>query len=326
MSKKIRRRLFVVIQPLQYLQAMELFCCEEERILIVPWANKENQLYKLIDEKDWHKIIWVKFSGTALDLVLNRRRIRRLMSGLGNFDEVVISAYYNEFMNAVANWNYNARKILLEDGNATLTLDKSSHYQGLKYRLKHFACKAVGFDISPVNNVTMFLLDRPNEVKVPSIASNVMINKFSRLRSELEDYKSEETIYFISSAFINADMIDKDSYVGFLIRLANKYSDNKVKILLHRFDRLEDFSKLSELQNVEVIESTGPVEIYFQEKKVYPEKVITAGSGATETLELIYGVGVKVIMPDLATFKPECRSNVRILIDHLNEAYEVNFL
>jgi hypothetical protein len=326
MRAKVKRKLFVVIQPLQYLQALELFEDDEERILIVPWANEENQLYKLVKEEDWERVIWIEYSGSAIDILKNQKAIKSMLGELGSFDDVILSAYYNEFMNLVANYNSNSNIVLLEDGNATLTIDSSKHYKSIKYRAKYILCKLFGCDISPINNATLFILDRRDKMKTPSIAANVKVNTFKRLRAEVDNYAENDSVYFISSAFINVGMISKINYIDFIARLAKIYSKNNFKIMLHRFDKTSDFAELELLEHIEIIESMGPIELYFKENKIKPLKIITAGSGATETLNLIYGVDVNISMPFIENFEPSYRCKVELLIKHFQKSYNVNFL
>lgn len=319
----IKRKLFLIIQPLQYLQALELLQENDENILIVPWANEDNQLYKLVDIKAWSKVIWIEYSGTALDIIKNYKSIKQMLKELGTFNEVIISAYYNEFMNLVANSNLGSHVVLLEDGNATLMIDSSSHYKNIKFWSKYIACKIIGFNIIPIDKVTLVILDRKYKMKTPSIAVNVIVNDFKKLRAEVEQYDLHNSVYFISSAFINVGMLSRSDYIDFLIRLAKRYEQCEFKIVLHRFDKKTDFSELEKLSHVEVIDSVGPIELYFKESMIKPVKVITAGSGATETLQLIYGLDVDIIIPALESFNLKHRKNMELLVEYFRKSHNV---
>lgn len=326
MPLEAKRKLFVVIQPLQYLQALELFEDNEERILIALWADKNSQLHKLVCEDDWDQVIWLEYSGTALDILKHHKKIKSDIRTFGNLDEVVISAYYNEFMNLIANAFPSAKKILLEDGNATLTLDDEEHYNNLKFGAKKLLCYIYGFDIRPVENLTLFILDRPEKIAIPKIASGILVNTFKKLREEVRSYEQHNSVLFISSSFIDVGMIEKTDYINFLICLANKNAQSNFDIILHRFDKKSDFSEVLKLKHVNIIESTGPIEIYFKEKKYIPKKIISAGSGATETLELIYGIEVEIAMPKLSDFFPQYRKELESVTEHLSKSHKVEFL
>ncbi|UOB73966.1 MULTISPECIES: hypothetical protein [unclassified Pseudoalteromonas] len=322
----IKRKLFVIIQPLQYLQALELLQDCDENILIIPWANENNQLHKLVDKKIWNKVFWIKYSGTAVDIVKNNKAIKQMLKELGAFDEILISAYYNEFMNLIANSNPLSNKVLLEDGNATLLIDSSKHYKSIKFRSKYIVCKILGFDIRPIDNATLVTLDRKHKMATPLIAKNIIVNDFRKLQSEVVKYDLHNSVYFISSAFINAGMISRENYINFLLKLAKQYEQCEFKIVLHRFDKKTDFTEFNGLSHVEVIESTGPIELYFKDNMIKPLKVITAGSGATETLELIYGFDVNVVIPKLECFYLKHRKNMELLIEHFQVSHHVELL
>ena len=97
------KRLFVIIQPLQYLQALEIIDDSSENILIALWAHQESQLHDLVQPKTWDRIIWLDFSGSVIDILKNCRRIKNIIGSIGRVNEVIVSAYYNEFMNLIGN-------------------------------------------------------------------------------------------------------------------------------------------------------------------------------------------------------------------------------
>ena len=326
MNIKPTRKLFVIIQPLQYLQALELLREDDVCVLIALWANPQSQLHNLVNESDWSKVIWIEYSGSVIDIIKNRIQIRTTLTNLGVFDEVIVSAYYNEFMNLIVNGNSNSKVMLLEDGNATLFIDTYKYYESFKFKLKYLACKLIGFNICPITNVTLFTLSRLDDIKMPAIASNVVINDFRKLRTEIESYACDNSIYFISSSFINVGMLLKTDYISFLSNLALKTPNAPFNIMLHRFDDRNDFLALLELGNVNIHKFEGPIELYFKQQQINPMKVISSGSGATETLRLIYGLDVEIVMPDIQLFHPDYRENVELLVKHLKESYKVEFL
>lgn len=326
MQDSKKSKLFVVIQPLQYLQAVELFDENEYRVLIVPWANEENQLHSLVDPTDWDKILWVEYSGTALDVIKHRSELKKLLKTIGAFEEVIISAYYNELMNVFANSQRQAKITLLEDGNATLHIDSSTHYKTIKYYCKYFACKCFGFNIEPIKRATLFMLERKSPMKWPRIAADVKINTFKRLRAQVENYESNNSIYFVSSAFINAGMMSQSLYIEFLRAVAKKYNNHDLKIILHRFDKESDFIELNNIPNVEVLVSKGPIELLFKNIGEKPFKLISAGSAATETLSLIYDIDTSVVMPKISKFGIDHQADVQLMVEHLQKSHTVEFL
>lgn len=325
MSKPVRK-LFVVIQPLQYLQALELLNEDEECVLIALWANANSQLHQLIDEKDWHQVVWLEYSGTSMDLIKNRAELHPMMLNLGQFDEVIVSAYYNELMNWVVNYHSGAKRMMLEDGTATLLIDSNTMYSSMKFKLKYTVCRLFGFDISPIDNVTLFSLEREEGFKLPSIASDLVVNEFTRLRAQMCQLEGNDTVYFISSSFINVGMINKAHYIAFLSRVAQKYRDHSLNIILHRFDDEKDFTSLKDIDNVTVSKSSGPIELLFKQLQINPMKVLSAGSGATETLKVIYGIDVEVVLPQIEHFNPEYQQEMLELVQHFQKSYDVSYL
>lgn len=320
------RKLFVIIQPLQYLQALELLKEGEQCVLIALWANTSSQLHQLVDEKDWHKVIWLEYSGTYLDLIKNRAELRSMFKKLGSFDEVVVSAYYNALMNWTVNYYPLAKRVLLEDGTATLYFDSTKVYKTLKYRVQYYLCQVFGFDISPIDNVTLFILKRSIEIKIPKIASNVLFNDFSRLRAKSTYLEQVDAVYFISSSFISAGMMSKSSYIAFLARVAERYKAHPLNIILHRFDNESDFEPLRKIKNVSITKSSGPIELLFNKLQKRPKKVVSAGSAATETLKMIYNADVEVVIPNIESFHHEHQESMLELSNHFKKSCKVVFL
>ncbi|MCW9000088.1 MAG: hypothetical protein OQK04_15365, partial [Kangiellaceae bacterium] len=92
------------------------------------------------------------------------------------------------------------------------------------------------------------------------------------------------------------------------------------------FDDIDDYRSIQLLENVEVIESDGPIELYFKNRNLMPFKVVTAGSGATETLRLIYDCDIEVCLPDFSLFMPESRDEMRVLTDHFKSSFQVRVI
>lgn len=324
--KKQLNKLFIIIQPLQYLQALELKRTECFNTLVVLGANKESQLHNLVKENDWERIVWLSYNGTFVDILKQRKAIKLLLHSFTYLDEIYVSSFYNEFMNMVINYFPDKSRVLLEDGTANLLIDSSTKYNTIKFRLKYHFCKLFGFDVSPINEAKIFTVFKPNSGKIPKIATEVIVNDYRKLRAKLCNFKISDEIYFVSSAFISCGMISKEDYMGFLSNLAHEYSDRTLNIILHRFDQLDDFSLLLIHKNVNVIVSTGPIELYFINNEIQPYKVITAGSGATESLSLIYGINIDIIIPNLHLFNEKWRQEMATLALHFKDSHTVRFI
>mgnify|MGYP003642995545 CR=1 FL=1 len=318
--------LFIIIQPLQYLQALELKKTGYFNTLVVLGSNKKSQLHSLVKEDDWDRIVWLSYNGTFLDIIQHRKAIKVLLDSFTHLNEIFVSSFYNEFMNMIVNYFPKNSRVLLEDGTANLLIDSSTRYATIKFRLKNYLCKLFGYNVSPINEAKIFTVFKPNSGKVPKIATEVIVNEYRKLRAELCSFKVNDEIYFVSSAFISCGMISKEDYMEFLSKLAYEYSDKTLNIILHRFDNLADFYPLSIHSNVNVIASTGPIELYFIDNKINPYKVITAGSGATESLKLIYGINIDIIMPNLRCFNKKWQREMDTLALHFKESHTVRFI
>ena len=300
-----RRSLFVVIQPLQYLQALEIKREEEESVLLRLWIDGASQLENLVDVREWDLVIDLPLRGSLTDLVVHSRLIKATLLRLGDFDRVILSSYYNDFMNHLSSKFAESETWILEDGNVTLVMDGHRHYQRAKFFVKRAVAALFFFDIAPIKGATFFLLDRGNATVVPELAGNVVFHSFERLRSATEQFPATEKVFFISSCYVRSQMIDRSKYESFLLRVSDMFKPLQVVILLHRFEAKSDYPLLSEVENISIIESCGPVELLFQELNVRPKQVFSAGSAASDTLNLIYGAPIQVLLPPIEDFFTE---------------------
>lgn len=314
------------MQPLQYLQALELKSSDRFNVLILLGANEKNQLNRIVKEHDWDRVVWLSYNGTFIDIIQHRKAIKKLLTSFTNLNEIVVSSYYNEFMNMVINHFPKKSRVLLEDGVANLLIDSSTRYISIKFRLKLSLCKLFGYNISPINEAKFFTVFESDSGKIPKIASSVIVNKYSNIRNKISNQEQSKDIYFVSSSFIKCGMISIKKYMVFLSKLAQEYPSNTFNIILHRFDDLRNFTSLKYINNVNVINSVGPIELYFIENNVNPYKVITAGSGATESLKLIYDIDIDIVMPKLSNFNLTFQKEMELLALHFEESHSVKFI
>lgn len=319
------KKLFVIIQPLQYLQALEYKNDNDINILIVPWADKNNQVIKILNNSDWNEIIYLKYKGTLWDIFTNHMAIRKIISKLGKFDEIILSSFFNPLMNLISNSLNKTRNIILEDGMATLHLD-SKNKKSFKYYTKLILCKIIGFDISPIKKPTLFLLERKDKIEVPVLAKEAIYYKFHKLKSKILTYEQDSSIYFINSAYINGKMISKENYMDFLSKLSKQFANKGFKIFLHRFDDPSDFSKLEKFKNIKIIKLDIPIELYFYRNKIRPDLLITAGSGATETLDITYGFNIEIFFPKVDLFFKKYQGDILKSAAYLKKSYNVKFI
>ncbi|GAB6081153.1 hypothetical protein JCM30471_00670 [Desulfuromonas carbonis] len=323
---KRKKRLFIVIQSLQYLQAEEIFDDEDENILVVLWADEFSQLHSLVSSKIWDKIFWIQLRGTFYEVVKHRRYINKIIDDIGIIDEVIVSSYYNNLMNIFMNHYKNSNKILLEDGNATLTLDTNSYYSGKKTKLKNFILYLFGFDVSPIQKIDIFTTYKCVLEYPPKIAKNLIYNEFSRIKKKIKNLPDGKDVYFINSNYIQLKMIDKKVYIDFLKKSIDRFRGNNIKVILHRFDQVDDYNEIIGYRGTEVIKLKECVEIYFSKIHEKPYFILTAGSGATKTLYDIYRFNVKVFMPKIELFQPKFRKDIKTIVDKLGEKFNVEFL
>lgn len=324
--KKSKRKLFLVIQSLAYLQAEELLDDNDENVLVCLWADENSQLHKLVRPQIWDSIYWQEWRGSFPEIIRNREAIKSFSNKLGEFDEIIVSSYYNNLMNVFMNHHKDSNKVLLEDGTATLTLDTANYYSGFRTKAKLIILKMLGFDAAPVTGIDIFTSYESVADNPPKIAKHVLLNRFQKFKQCLSKHISNDIIYFINSNYIGACMIGKTEYIDFLKKSIEKYKDKKITVLLHRYDDPDNYREIDGYHGAEVLKLDECVETYFRKIQINPWLIITSGSGATKSLSDIYGFNVSVMLPPIHLFYEKHRFAMQVLADQLGEMFTVEFL
>lgn len=301
--------IFVIMQPFQYLQTLELIEPDNENHLVLLGDLKINQLAEVIDKSLWTNVLHFNFNGSYIDIIKNRKRIKNFLLSHKGIKRVVISSQYNEFMNLICNYFSSSEIILLDDGMANLLSNHNLTQQPLKKFIKFILCRMFGFDVRRIFDVTLFTMFEQFYKDPPIIAKRVIINKFINLKKLVRNKFISEDVVFISSAFVSNNMLSYADYSSFIISLANENLASKFTVFLHRFDDISLFLDLNS-HGIETIKLDIPIEAYFLHQSSLPKKVITSGSGATESLNLIFGIESEVKFPEITLFASSHREEI----------------
>lgn len=322
----MKKKLYIVLQPLQYLQISELFCMEDANYLVVLNAHKNSQLNNIINDDHWNEITRFNFSGTLFDLIKNRSKISEIINSLAHIDEIYVSSYYNEFMNFICNAFSRANITLLEDGNANLLLKEKIAQKNFRQRVKTSLGKVFGLDISAIKRADLYTIYPEMADLKPDFVNTIILNTYSKVKQKVTNFKCDNKVYFVSSNFVGLGMISIDAYVDFIVRLSKVYPGMELVVVLHRFDVHDGFRELLNYQGIAIAQPKVPIELFFLNEEVSPHKIITAGSGATDTLKAIYDYDIELLFPDMIYFKKTFRADIKSLKDYYKNKFDVSSL
>jgi hypothetical protein len=313
-----KRNIFIVLQPFQYLQALELHDHKDDNYLLLLGDVETNQLSNIVEKDIWTEVKHFPFNGSVLDLYKNRVEIKKFLNLFDSFDSVIISSQYNEFMNLICNYYPRAEAVLLDDGMANLLSDDKLNEHYFKRVIKQFFCSLFGFNVRRVFGLTLFTMFESFLSTPPAISKSIRINKFEKLKNRINKFVLSDDVLFISSAFVSNQMLTFHDYSNFIIELANKNISSKFTVVLHRFDDYTLFKALED-HRISVVRLGVPIEYYFLKQDKLPKKVITSGSGATESLRLIFGIEAEVVFPDIELFSEPHKNEILKLKEYFDK-------
>lgn len=300
--------LYLIFEPLQLLQARELFKKNECRVLFLFFMAGQSFLDDIVELDDWNKIVRFQFLGTPLDLIRNKKLIDKNIRSLGKIDKLVISNYTNNAINYISNQTGTVNIILLEDGLITLVFKELlNYYKGLRFLAKWWFLKLLNIDVAPPKNFIAFSIFDDNEDYFCGAAISILKNSYSILRLKLNLGDSEQRqnqCYVILSNYIELGYLSESYYVGIVCSIVNHYKTENINCILaaHRFCNLEFWRKRAIELKCDLISPKEPIELYFIKNQINPCYVATTGSGATYSLDLIFNPNIRVFLPETKQF------------------------
>lgn len=320
------KRLFIIAEPMQYLQCLELFIDEEERTLVII-GDKERRIECLINPTDWSRIINFPFIGTAKEFLIHGFLIKKFAVSLDCFDEIVTSSYTNNLSNYIISKHKKTNITLLEDGTVTFVLPEYiKQNKNIKAGLRRFIYRLAGFNVSPPPKINVFTIYQNLPIDYfQGNANKITINDFSNLKKKAINkcqIQKSDSIFIVTSNYLGLRMLKKEYYELFfntlleeILRLYNK----RLKIFLHRFENITEYMFINNKYGIEIEKAQVPIELYFIDKGIMPRYIVTTGSGASANLSLIYGAETTVYYPDIEAFNPIYKTQMGIVLENLKK-------
>lgn len=293
----IKENLFILRSPIQIInaiEAIEKFDLKNNILVLIfnSLDKNTNQINKLVKLYRWKKIIKLEnksrsklFRYVKLVNELKKSKYNYLFFGnLGTIQKVLIA-------------NLKVDNIyLLDDGTSTITyynnFIKKSKVNKYNFRELRFLFFGLKFKIkSEINLFTYFDLEVKSNIKIVKNELTLLNNK------DMLNFKHSNEIYFIGQPLDDVEVLSIDNYIKVLVAISKKFN-RKIIYIPHRAEsnELKDaISKIDE-QLIMVLNVNMPVELYFIENKIYPNKVISFFSTALNTMKAIYNkVDINVV-------------------------------
>jgi hypothetical protein len=305
----MKKNLFIVASPLQFLNAIEAreYFKTSNNILILIYNSKLNQVdfeqkQNILIESDWDEIIEYDlgkiakkkrfFEQVSLVKQLKKDSYEYLFSGdFGTIQQMIMS-------NVKVDQIY-----LLDDGTASIVIYKKlqdkDFFQNISFskKMKLYRYFLMGLDYKIKQNInffTIYNLQTLDHIKV-------IQHNFSYLKEHaLKECKKTDSIYVLGQNIAEVGYIKEDVYLEYLHKIIEKFDGN----IIYKPHRSEKITKayeslISDRFFIDKDISQGPIEISLITNKIYPSIVISFFSSALFSLDkifddsLIYAIKIK---------------------------------
>jgi hypothetical protein len=116
----------------------------------------------------------------------------------------------------------------------------------------------------------------------------IVYNKFSRLQLMIKGIEKREDILFIGSKLSEAGIVTEEYYINMIKKISLKYSKKNILYITHRGEMIDKLNKLSQCNNIKIIQLDYPIEFFPIYYNYLPSMVISFYSAALISLYKIY--------------------------------------
>jgi len=261
----------------------------------------------MLDPHDWGAVYHLKLLNwhhSPIQYLLGSKEFLRLLDDLASrfrhVEYLFVSLYESDFMRHLVNSIRFERLVLLDDGNSVLKIS----------RVRTALCGGTPGRISPRTQVADFVksvvigykLDHAPrltyytayEFPVPS-GDEVHINRYPRLRAEMNYVKDSEDTLFLGVPFVSDGLMDQAMYLQYLSRAFASLQHNDIVYAPHRRESSESVAAIMDKLSCRSLYPTVPIESYLVRSPIRYLEIASFTSGALLNLLRIFDASVRLI-------------------------------
>ena len=292
---------FIARTPLQLfnsIEARDRFHKDERNILFYQYKNSidKEQIENLIDDSWFDTIEYPLTLSNRLffPILLNKIKLK--------YKNRVSSCYYgayNGIISHLINSINPSNNFLVDDGIKTIKIsqfikDNKLDKRGFLRPVKDFLLKSSrGY----IYKSKFFTVYKEIENYLPN---RVIINDYRAFKDRVSDMNREDIVYFIGTALLKRTLKDRYIFEKELERVIEYYKQRNQKFIyiLHRYEEIEYLDSLAKKYGFEAVKFNNIIEVELLQRAVFPKEVSSFASTAVETINMIYGVEMKIFELD----------------------------
>ena len=292
---------FIAKTPLQLfncIEARDRFHKSEENTLFYQYRSDidKKQIKNLIDDS-WFEVIDYPLTLSNrlfFPILLNKIKLK--------YKNRVSNCYYgayNGIISHLINSINPSNNFLVDDGVKTIKIsqfikDNKLDKRGFLRPLKDFLLKSSRGYIYKSKFFTVY-----SEIE-KHLPNRVVINDYRAFKDRVLTMNRENIVYFIGTALLKRTLKNRDSFEQELKRVIDYYNQRNQKFIyiLHRYEEIEYLNSLAKKYNFEAVKFNNIIEIELFQRGTFPKEVSSFASTAVETINMIYGVEMKIFELD----------------------------
>lgn len=304
------KAIFVIEAPFQLLgtyEAIQSYDLNDYIIYMRLSNDNKDQLKSLVDilftKEEQEQIKYFDIQGknySHKDYCLAVINLFVVVCKQFHFDYIFLGDFKSRYLHLFVRFIQKSKIIILDDGIKSLSVQNS-------FTDKYY-----------FNMFTMLRSIKPYD------GQKIVYHSFDRLKqiSNEKEYQND-TIIFLGSKIVEANIVTTYSYLHTIESLLQKYSDKKVIYIPHRAENIIKLDSLRSKYNNLIIKKINiPIEIFFALNNPLPNNVISFYSAGLVSLKILYeNLNIIAIKCDYSL--SEYKDIIDIVYEDLNN-YKIN--
>ena len=307
--------IFLVRTPLQFLNAITarryFNIDEKDAILIILYNHSENTKKQLnyieqTNTEGWRKTLRLKNRNNLFHLLELRYIIKKLTKENLNY-KLFVGNYTNTIYRDIANNKVFEEVVLLDDGNATISLyDQMVNKNNIdlnknKSILNRFIRRIVKLNPNYLSKCTFFTVYK--ELK-PVQEINVIHHGYICFEKELINKKVSNDAVFLGSPYVDLQLMKEEDYLN-LMRIIRKKFNNKIWYIPHRTETEEILKKIRNIgYTIKRLNTSIEYEILINRFEI-PSHILCFTTSAAINFKYLLAnkeVRIEVLKPEINKF------------------------
>ena len=332
---------FLIATPLQALNAIEArrhfkLGGEECQLVWFHSASEANdrQTEDILGQADWARTDTIHHSGRNFRCWKQRfDEVNAAARSTDRGEYLFVGDYADDLMRHFAHAVRRRKVVVLDDGNATLLIDRARRNSGVPYfllphsfggRIKHLIkTRGCGMNRSVVDELTFFTiydLDADDR-------TTVVPNTYAHLRSRLDLASRSDETFLLGDATPDKNQVKEDVYFDCLERALDHLGRSSVLYMAHRLEKAAKLKKIESRFGIPVRESTMPIECRLFLSASVPRVIAGFFSSALDSCRVLCGerTRIKSFYIDPAYCSPAIRGEIEGLHRHYESCRSGNF-